>query len=318
MGKNRRTFIKSIAGATAAISFQNTFASAYFEIGKTNNYPVAFFTKPLDDYELPFMMDTLSMAGVDGLDLAVRPKGRVEPKSVAEHLPEVIEMAKKSNLKTEMMVTAITDANDDTTKLVLKTAAALGIRHYRMGYYDYDYKKGITQSLNDVRKKLEALAKLNYEMGIQGGYQNHSGTRVGAPIWDVWHLIKNLPFKSLSSQFDIRHAVAEGASSWVLAMQLLSKNIGSLAIKDFTWNVSGDKAKLVNVPLGEGIVDFNLFFKMIKELGIAAPVTLHAEYPLLSKENEGLPLLQKQQVIVSKLKKDVDFTRAHLVKFQLG
>jgi len=90
MSQNRRTFIKVIAGATAAIPFTNTFASTLFEKEKIDDYPVAFFTKPLDDYELPFMIEALALAGVDGLDLAVRPKGRVEPQSIVEDLPKVI------------------------------------------------------------------------------------------------------------------------------------------------------------------------------------------------------------------------------------
>lgn len=241
------------------------------------------------------MIETLIQAGVDEMDLAVRPKGRVEPKSIAEDLPKVIELGRKNNLKTEMMVTSVAESVEVDTKRVLMTAAGLGIKHYRLGYYDYDFKKGISQSLNDIRKKLKLLAQLNLDTSIQGGYQNHSGTRVGAPMWDVWSLIQNLPFAAISSQFDIRHAVIEGSQSWILAINLLYKNIGSLAIKDFTWDVSGGKAKVVSVPLGEGIVDFNLFFHTLREPNIVAPITLHAEYPLLTKEEEAFSLLQKQR-----------------------
>jgi sugar phosphate isomerase/epimerase len=200
---------------------------------------------------------------------------------------------------------------------VLETSAKMGIKHYRIGYYAYDFKKGIVESLNAIKVKLTQLARLNKEIGIQGGYQNHSGTRVGAPMWDVWELIRELPVEQISSQFDIRHAVTEAAASWVIALRLLHKNIGSLAIKDFTWGISGNKAKVVSVPLGEGIVDFNLFFSTLKELNLVAPISMHIEYPFLSKEEESLALLQKQKIMVAKLKKDVDFIRANLVKYQL-
>ena len=232
-------------------------------------------------------------------------------------MPKVIETGKKYKLHTEMMVTAITDANDKFTKQILKTAAQEDIKHYRLGYYDYDFKKGIPESLNEIRKKLAGLTELNSEIGIQAGYQNHSGTRVGAPMWDVWEMIKELPVEFISSQFDIRHAVTEGNASWVIAQRLLSKNIGSLAIKDFTWGVNERKAKVVSTPLGEGIVDFDLFFQTIKELNIVAPITLHIEYPFLSAEEENLSLLNKQKIIVSKLKKDADFIRSKLNQYQL-
>ena len=313
---NRRKFIKGMAVATAAIPFSGVIASE-INVRQKENYRISFFTKPLDKFELEFMTESLAMAGIDGYDLAVRPKGRVVPESVTDDLPKVIETGKKYKLHTEMMVTAITDASDKFTKQILKTAAQEGIKHYRLGYYDYDFKNGIPESLNEIRKKLAGLAELNAETGIQAGYQNHSGTRVGAPMWDVWEMIKELPVEFVSSQFDIRHAVTEANASWVIAQRLLSKNIGSLAIKDFTWDVSTGKAKVVSVPLGEGIIDFDLFFKTFKELNIVAPISLHTEYPLLSREEENLPLLQKQKIIITAIKKDVDFIRMYLDKYQL-
>jgi L-ribulose-5-phosphate 3-epimerase len=316
MNNKRRLLLKGMAAATAAIPFSRAFPST-ISAAPVKKFPIAIFTKPLDSFELEWMAETLAMSGIDGFDLSVRPKGRVEPARVTEELPKAIEMGKKYNLSTPMMVTAITDSQDINTERVLKCAASLGVKHYRLGYYDYDIKKGIRESLVEIKKKIELLAKLNKAIGIQGGYQNHSGTKVGAPLWDVSVLLQNIPVESMSSQFDVRHAVTEGASSWILAMQLLRNNIGSLAIKDFTWDVTNHKAKVVSVPLGEGIVDFDLFFNSVKEMNLVVPLTLHVEYPLLNKEEENYSLLQKQKIIVSKIKKDVEFIRTKLVKFQL-
>lgn len=316
MNNNRRKFIKGVATTAALLPFSNLLASAEATV-KSSKYPVMFFTKPLDEYDSEFMAETLSMAGVDGFDLQVRPGGRVEPKRVGEDLPKMVELGKKHGLTTGMMVTAIKDSTDPYAEDVLKVAAKNGIKHYRLGYYDYDYKIGVMASLAEIKVKLERLAVLNKELGIQAGYQNHSGTKVGAPMWDVWELIRGISPGLISSQFDIRHAVTEGNASWIVSMNLLKNNIGSLAIKDFTWGISGRKAKVVSVPLGEGIVDFDLFFKTIKELNIVVPITLHAEYPLLGSDEEKIPLLKKQQLIVSKLKKDVDFIHANLVKYEL-
>jgi sugar phosphate isomerase/epimerase len=257
------------------------------------------------------------MAGIGGLDPTVRPGGLVEPASVAESLPKVIEAGHRAGLKTEMMVTSILSAEEPHAEKILSTAASLGVKHYRLGWYRYDLQKGIRASLGEVKDKLEGLAALNERTGIQGGYQNHSGTMVGAPAWDIWELIRDLPAERISCQFDIRHAVAEGANSWILGLHLLSRNIGSLAIKDFTWDVKDGKAGLVSVPLGEGIVDFDRYFSALKELNIVAPITLHVEYPLLSEEEETLSVPQKQKIMVRRLKKDADFIRGKLAKYQM-
>ena len=74
----------------------------------------------------------------------------------------------------------------------------------------------------------------------------------------------------------------------------------------------------VTVPLGEGMIDWDLFFQLVKELNITAPVTLHVEYPLLEKGEENLALVKKQEIIVRKLKKDTDFIKSYLNKYNLS
>ncbi len=81
-------------------------------------------------------------------------------------------------------------------------------------------------------------------------------------------------------------------------------------------NVKG-KPSAVTVPLGEGMVNWDLFFRTVKELNISGPVTLHVEYPLLETGEEKLTLAQQQEIIVRKLKKDTDFLKGFLLKYQL-
>jgi sugar phosphate isomerase/epimerase len=165
---------------------------------------------------------------------------------------------------------------------------------------------------------LRDLAELNRKYRIQAGYQNHTGTRVGAAVWDLWELLRELPVEQVSVQYDIRHAVTEGAASWVNGIRLLRPHIGSLAIKDFTWDVSSRRPRVVSLPLGEGIVDFDAYFRLVKELGLRLPISLHIEYPLLSRTEESLPLLEKQKIVTAKLKKDVDYIRTQLAKHQIA
>jgi len=92
-------------------------------------------------------------------------------------------------------------------------------------------------------------------------------------------------------------------------MERLSKNIGLLALKDFTWEMQGNKAKVKSVSLGEGIIDFDLFFRSIKKFGIVAPITFHVEYPLLKENEKNLSFIKKQKIVTSELKKDVGFIK---------
>jgi L-ribulose-5-phosphate 3-epimerase len=279
--------------------------------------PIYFFTKPIDGFETEFMADALAQAGLNGSDLSVRPGGKVEPERVEDELPKFVEVIRSRNLALKMMVTAITGISSPFAERVLKAASAVGIKHYRLGYFDFDYQAGIWESLQKYKTNLQQLAVLNKQYQVQAGYQNHTGTRVGAAVWDLWELFRDLPLEQMSVQYDVRHAVTEGAGSWILGMRLVRPCIGSLVIKDFKWDVSAGKPRIVSVPLGEGIVDFNAYFNLVKEFNIKAPITLHVEYPLLTKTEEGLSLLKKQKIIVAKLKKDVDYLRTQIAKHQI-
>jgi hypothetical protein len=59
MNIDRRKFIKGMAAATAAMPFTSTFASVLTDVPEIN-YPIAFFTKPLDSFEISFRAETLA------------------------------------------------------------------------------------------------------------------------------------------------------------------------------------------------------------------------------------------------------------------
>jgi L-ribulose-5-phosphate 3-epimerase len=316
MIQNRRKFISTMAVAGAAIPFSSAIGS-YLPGSAESKYPVRLFSKPLDGYDFGFMCECIVKSGIGGIDLVVRPGGRVEPAVIEKELPERVAEAKKYNLITDMMVSGIASVSDPFTERVLKTASASGIKYYRLGWFDYDLKGDIWETLQKYRVTLKEISELNRKYKIHGGYQNHAGPRVGGPVWDLHEILRDLPPEFIGSQYDVRHAMVEGANTWILGMRLIASHIRTLAIKDFTWKTVNGKPQAVTVPMGEGMVNWDLYFKTVKELNITGPLTLHIEYPLLEKGEEKLTLIQQQEIIVKKLKKDVDFLNNYLNKYQL-
>jgi sugar phosphate isomerase/epimerase len=316
MVQNRRKFISTIAVAGAAIPFATSLES-YLKRSAENKFPIRLFSKPLDNFDFGFMCECVAKSGIGGLDLTVRPGGKVEPADVETALPKLVDEAKKYDLAIDMIVSGIVSAADSFTERVLKTASASGVKYYRLGWFDYDFKIGIWESLQKYRASLKEIVELNRRYKIHGGYQNHSGAMVGGPVWDLHELLRDFPPEFLGSQYDVRHAMVEGTDTWIIGMHLIASHIRTLAIKDFTWETGNGKPQTITVPLGEGMVDWDLFFKTVKELNIAGPITLHVEYPLLDKGEEKLPLIQQQEIIVRKLKKDADFISSFLKKYQL-
>jgi len=316
MIQNRRKFISTMVAGSVAVPLLSGIQT-WLPEPANENYPLRLFSKPLDKYDFDFLCECTRKSGIGGIELTVRPGGKVEPEEVEISLPEHIEKASEFDLVIDMIVTGIASATEPFTEKILRAASYSRVKYYRLGWYEYDLKEGVWATLQKYRTMLIDLEELNRKYNIHGCYQNHSGTLVGAPVWDLNELLRDFPPEFIGSQYDVRHAMVEGTDTWMIGMSLIASHIKTLAIKDFIWKTEAGRPEPVTVPLGEGMVDWDLFFKMVKELNIVAPMTLHIEYPLLEKDEEKLPLIQQQEIIVRKLKKDSDFINFYKKKYQL-
>jgi len=278
-------------------------------IPEVTSSPVCVFTKCLQFLDYDRLGGAIAQAGFDGADLSVRAAGHVLPENVQVDLPKAIKALQKSGITVPMMVTGINHADDPGIEKILGTASGLGVRHYRMGYLNYDPAKPIQENLDGHKRTIEKLEKVNRKFGIHGEYQNHSGTRVGAAVWDTYWILKDSDPAYIGSQYDIRHAVCEGGKSWPLGMKLLAPWIKTTAIKDFLWKKENGKWQILDVPLGEGMVDYDAYLKEYSTLGIKGPVSIHYEYDLggaeLGKTN---PKMGLDEISVY-LKKDLNWLK---------
>lgn len=316
--KSRRNFIKTTAVGVTGFALAGKSFAAEFPASKLPTHPIHIFTKCLQFLDYDRMAETVAKNGFNGADLAVRPNGQVLPENVETDLPKVFAALKKQGIGSNMIVTKISNANDPAARPTFKTMAKLGIKYYRMGYLSYDPKKTMQQNLDVHKKTFEDLAKLNKEYGVTGDYQNHSGTRVGGPVWDLYHLVKDCNPNEIGVQYDIRHATAEGGVSWPLGMKLLAPWIHTTDIKDFIWakNEKG-QWKIKNVPLGTGMVDFKTYFELYKSLKIEAPVSIHYEYDLGGAEHGKKNTTMSLDEINSWLKKDITYLKNQFKKYNL-
>jgi sugar phosphate isomerase/epimerase len=217
-----------------------------------------------------------------------------------------------------MVVTSITDVADPLAHTTLQALADSGIVYYRMGWMKYQESKTIQQNLDEHKKTFEKLAALNEKLGIHGDYQNHSGNSVGSPVWDIYEVIKNVNPKFLGVQYDIRHAMTEGAYSWMLGMKRIAPWVRTIDIKDFVW-AKNDKGKWAhqNVPLGEGMVNFDQFLPEYAKLNVEAPISIHYEYDLGGAQLGKKETTMDRKQIYAYLKKDLVWLREQMKKYQI-
>ena len=265
---NRRQAI--IAGATGIVATTLARANA---APKARN-PICIFTKPFNSLSFDELADRIAELGVDGIEAPVREGGHVDPAEVEGKLPELAAALKKRNLKITVMTTDINDPNDPNTMRVLQVAAKLGIRRYRMKYLTYDLNRPVVQQLDEWRPRFRDLAAMNRDLGVQAVYQNHASNKLlGATLWDLKHVVEEIPVDEVGVAYDIRHATVEGGTSWPITFNMIRPNIDIVYVKDFRW----DGKKVRNVPLGKGQIDA-AFFRMLSDTGFRGPISLHEEY----------------------------------------
>lgn len=311
MSSTRRAFLKksliAIAGASSGLHARgevNPYAGAT-GIPPGRLLSISVFSKHLQWLNYQEMADTAAGIGFDGIDITVRLDGHVAPERVETDLPVAVEAVKKAGLTVHMITTAIKSADEPHTEAILKTAGALGIPYYRMGWIGYDSKMSMTENESKIRLQLSRLAELNRKYNICGDYQNHSGSNFGSPVWDLAMALRELDPKWIGSQYDILHATVEGANSWPLGLNLLRSHIHTLDIKDFRWEKSNTGWKAQVVPLGEGMVDYQKYFSLLKEYNLKGPFSMHFEYPLGGAESGARKLTIPKEPVLGAMKRDI-------------
>ena len=314
--KSRRLFIKSVSAFSAAVVLTGT-RNLYADEVKPESTVVSerkihLFSKHLHWLGYAEMAKTAKNIGFDGIDLTVRPDGHVLPENVNTDLPEAVDEIRKNGLIIDRITTAIVDPDDPLTIPILQKASELGIKNYRMGWLKYDPAFSVKENLKLVNSKLERLARLNKQFKIRGAYQNHASEWVGGAVWDMGIMLEGIDPEYLGIRYDIRHATVEGGLSWPVTMDFLADKINSLDLKDFIWKEIENKWQPINVPLGEGMVDFERFLKILKQLNIAADFTMHFEYELGGADTGAHKLTVPPEVVLTAMKLDLSTLKGWL------
>ncbi len=288
-----------------AIPFASTRLLSCTPEPMTEDLEVHLFSKHLQFLDVKTAAQRAAEMGFQGLDLTVRPKGHVLPENVITDLPKALLNIKAAGSTCRMITTTVEDATNPVDIDVLKTAGDAGIEFYRCNWFKYRPDVSLKASLDYYQKKIQELGVLNKTHNVIGCYQNHSGLKVGASVWEVKKILGTVDPAYFGAQYDIRHAVAEGGNSWPNGVQLLQPAIKTIVLKDFIWGKVDDKWKIVNVPIGEGMVDFPAYFKQLKSLGIRVPVSMHVEYPLGGAEKGKREITVDEEVVYLAMRQDL-------------
>jgi sugar phosphate isomerase/epimerase len=275
--------------------------------GASLKLKVAIFSKHLQFVQGPELAQAAADLGFDGVDLAVRKGGHVAPERVRQDLPGLVAAIRQHGLEVPMVTTDILDAETPFAEDIVRTAAELGIRHYRFGGFKYEPNQPYAAQLEALRPKLAKLAALNARYQSCAMYHTHSGVGlVGASIWDLYLVMRDLDPKLVGVNFDVAHATIEGGvGGWINSFRITGPHLRGIAVKDFVWAKDArGRWREQWVPLGEGMVHWPEFWGMVAQTGFDGPLQVHFEYKL-PDAREG---------VYAAMKRDLATLRAQLAK----
>ena len=260
-------------------------------------WPVITFSKPFQTASFQRTAEIVSEVGWNGIELPLRAKGQIEPERVAEELPKLVEVLKTRGLHVGLITTDIVSTNTPHAEKVLRTAKALGITRYRMGFIRYKEEQSPIAQLDALKLQMRDLAAMNREIGVQGGLQNHSGAAyVGCAVWDIFELIRDIKPAEIGICFDIGHATLEGGTSWPVEARLMEPHLVCVYVKDFAWERGAKGFTSKWGPLGEGMVRRD-FFTWLKKSTYRGPISQHVEY-IEGDTPENLAQMKKDYAVL--------------------
>jgi sugar phosphate isomerase/epimerase len=276
---SRREFLTLGAGTLGALGLCRPGAVAA-EAGEVNRFPLIGFSKPFQKLDAERTAELVTAVGWDGIECPVRARGQVEPERAPDELPKFAAALRRRGRDVHLVATDITSLKTPHAEKVMRTLATLGIKRFRLGFFTYPADAPPADRLKEIAPALKDIADACRDLGLQAGVQNHSGARsVGAPVWDVYSIIRDLDPRHIGFCFDIGHATVEGGLSWPIEARLAEPFYTAVMAKDFYWKKTADGWKDTWCPLGEGMVSRS-FFDRLKKSSYRGPICQHHEYDL--------------------------------------
>ena len=213
-------------------------------------------------------------AGIDGIDCPVRPGGEIVPEHVIGELPQYAAALRKRGLQLPLLTTAITGVSSPCAEDILRTAKKLGVEYYRLGFIIRENNASASRQVREFKAQLKDLAALNKQVGIGAIVQNHSPsgqTYVGGDLTELYEIVKDFDPAQVGIAFDIGHALVVHGDGWRQHFERLKTHLKVAYVKDV-------KREGRWVPFGTGDIGSTGYFKLLKQMGYRAPVSLHIEF----------------------------------------
>ncbi len=244
------------------------------------------FSKHLDMLGLSLQKvgETMKDIGLDGIDLTVRPGGRIEPENVDNQLPKAVALLEQLGLSVGLLTTNITSIHSPYAEETFAAAAECGVPALKLGYWHYTNPKEFWTQFEWAQTKLTGLQSMALDYGVTANVHIHSGPYVSALAPVLYMLLDGMDPNGVGAYIDTGHMYIEGGfDGWRQGMIMLAPYINLVALKGYSFVTETDEnGKLVHARkmLGfeEAAQDWPQIFALLNDFGYDGTVSLHSEY----------------------------------------
>lgn len=222
----------------------------------------------------------IKQLGFDGIDLTVRPGGHVEPRLSNVDMVRAIEEVRGHQMELPVITTALTSPYDPTVLPVIAIAGHTQVPLFIPGFFRPD-------GLN-YRRDIGGLISIGMRYGMAIALHNHTSENAGEAKWDAVDTVATYDPKWAGLYFDPIHH----GEKWEAELQRHLPRLRAVALKDF--KMVEQQAK--PCPMGQGLVDWDRFFKILADAKFYGPLSLRLEY----KFNDALGSIRKDGDFVRK------------------
>jgi sugar phosphate isomerase/epimerase len=299
---HRREFLSSLAWAAAPVALAAAPAAPKLKL--------SVFTKHLQFLGSGEpLADAIAALGFDGADVALRKGGSIEPERAKVEFPALVKALRARKVEVPMITSGIVDADSPNAEAVLQVLQEQGVRYYRWGGFRYDYERPLAAQIDACKPRVAKLAALNRKYGVCAIYHTHSGlNQLGASIWDLHELLRDVDPAVCAINYDIGHATVEGGyGGWINSFHIAGAHLRGIALKDFTWtrDAKTNEPRPRWCPAGDGLVSFGKFFRMLAASRFDGPVQVHYEYPLGGADSGKTEITIPKEQVFAAMKKDL-------------
>ena len=211
--------------------------------------------------------------GYDGVDLTVMQGGHVNPNITNVDLVRAVESVRGAGVEVPMISTDITSQADSTAYAILAITSRVDVRLFRTGFWPWGSDANVVRRIAQIRNDIVNTVALGRQNDMVAMFPNRAGGFFGSAFWDAQSVIADLDPAWIGYYFD-----PSQTQNWEPALQFALPRLKAVAVQDGYWQKTGDRWILKPCPLGEGMVDWNVFFRILAQARFTGPLSVHFEY----------------------------------------